>query len=112
MWDKKPMLTVVPKCELDVVPVKAPSISVPPPVPPKSGGTEICLWDLSPSTLLRIKINFALNVTAPQMSVSVFALIVLYFQILHCLNYYVQIFSLLAFEISTITRFENLTKVL
>lgn len=55
--------------------VRAPTITQnPPPLPRRRHGNynEICLWDISPSTMLRIKVVCALNVNAGQMWVSDF----------------------------------------
>lgn len=70
LWDKKPKLVIIPKSEMVVGRVRAPTITQnPPPLPRRRHGNynEICLWDISPSTMLRIKVVCALNVNAGQM---------------------------------------------
>ena len=78
-WDKRPRLVIVPKCEMDVGRVRAPTMTreVTPALPKKQPRktNEISLWDLSPSTMLKIKIVCALNINAGHMWVSKYALL-------------------------------------
>eukprot|EP00111_Clytia_hemisphaerica_P000799 TCONS_00002349-protein len=65
LWDRQICLKIVERSQLDVGKIERGSNEVPPPLPNKEReSNRLSLWDITPSTMLRLKVHCALNIMA------------------------------------------------
>ena len=88
LWDRKICLKIIERSQLDVGKIERLSSELPPPIPRKELVRELnrlCSWDITPSTMLRLKVHCALNIMADanmwvsKLYLSLFELILLFF---------------------------------
>lgn len=67
-WDRKICLKIIERSQLDVGKIERISSELPPQLPRREHQhgelNRLCSWDITPSTMLRLKVHCALNIMA------------------------------------------------
>ena len=74
-WDKRPSLIVMKREDMDICALSAANQDYPPPLLPKNRQSKrnkfINLWDLSPKTMFKVKINYGLDLNTGKLWVCI-----------------------------------------